>query len=270
MPNRSQTLKNAFVLIAAMFLMAQDAAAQDASQGRAPARATMTAAADFSFVGFSGALDSWQLASATLGRRTSAGSIFARLNYANRFNTSGTQFEMDAYPRISKTVYLYLNAGYSGATIFPEWRSGGEAFTSLPNAWEASLGFRQLRFGGAPVTLFTGAVGKYVGDYWFSLRPFLRKKDGGLSASAGLTARRYFEDGDHWIGASASVGSSPTDRITPEAVGRTRASSVSLSGQKGLNKTRLLTWSLGHDVEEIAPGNTRRSTTVTVGLKFTF
>lgn len=272
---RNHTLTPSMLRIAALAAVALltlpvTGVAQDASVARKASATTMTAAADFSYVGLSGGLDSWELASVTLGRRTSAGSIFARVNYANRFNTSGVQFEMDAYPRISKNVYLYLNAGYSGATIFPDWRAGGEAFTSLPNAWEASLGFRQLRFGGPPVTLFTGAVGKYIGDYWFSLRPYVRKKDGGLSASAGLTARRYFEDGDHWIGASASFGSSPTDRITPDAVGRTHASSVSLSGQKGLGKRSLLTWSLGHDVEEIAPGNTRKSTTLTAGLKLTF
>ena len=270
MPNRSQTLNSAFALIAATFVMAHGAAAQDAAQARKPAGGTMTVAGDFSYVSFSGGTDPWQLASVTLGRRTSAGSILARLNYANRFNTSGAQFEMDAYRRISDKVYLYLNAGYSGATIFPEWRAGGEAFTSLPNAWEASLGFRQLRFGGAPVTLFTGAVGKYIGDYWFSLRPYLHKKDGGLSASAGLTARRYFEDGDHWIGASASFGSSPTDRITPDAIGRTQASSVALSGQTGLNKRSLLTWTIGHDAEEITPGHTRRSVTATAGVKLVF
>jgi YaiO family outer membrane protein len=270
MPNRLQTVGYAAAVVAALVVMTHRAAAQDATQARTPARATMTAGGDFSYVSFSDGTDPWQLASVTLGRRTTAGSIFARLNYANRFNTSGVQFEMDAYPRISKHVYLYLNAGNSGATIFPEWRAGGEAFTSLPNAWEASLGFRQLRFGGPPVTLFTGAVGKYMGDYWFSLRPFLRNKDGGLSASAGLTTRRYFEDGDHWIGASASFGSSPTDRITPDAVGRRHASSVALSGQTGLDKRSLLTWTIGHDAEEITPGHTRRSTTVTAGLKFTF
>lgn len=259
------------VLIVATLSLAPSAGrAQD--RGAAPdvKSAALSVAADFSYVSFSGSTDPWRLASMSLSRRTSAGSVIARVNYANRFNTDGLQVEVDAYPRVSKRVYLYLNAGYSDASIFPTWRSGGEAFTSLPNAWEASLGYRQLRFGGAPVTMFTGAVGKYVGNYWFSLRPFVRQKDGGLSASAGLTARRYFEDGDHWIGASASVGSSPTDRLTPDAVGRTRASSLGVSGQTGLAARALLTWNLGHDTEEIAPGNTRRSVTLTAGLKLAF
>ena len=244
--------------------------AQDASAARTPAAPSITAAADFSYVSFSGTTDPWRLSSVAIARRTTSGTFIARVNYANRFATDGVQVEADAYPRLNDKVYLYLNAGYSSAAIFPEWRSGGEAFVSLPGAWEASAGFRQLRFGGVPVTLFTGAVGKYIGNYWLSLRPYLHSKDGGLSASAGLTARRYFEDGDHWVGASASYGSSPTDRITPDAVGRTHAFSLSLNGSTGLSSRALATWTLGHDAEELTPGHTRMSTTVTAGLKLSF
>jgi YaiO family outer membrane protein len=246
------------------------ARAQDAAAAR-PADSTITrVSADFSYVSFSGGTDPWRLASVSLSRHSAAGTFIARVNYANRFASNGVQLESDAYPRLSSSTYLYLNAGYSGATVFPEWRVGGEAFTSLPNAWEASLGFRQLHFGGTPVTLLTGAVGKYIGDYWFSLRPYLHHKDGGLSASAGLTARRYFADGDHWVGAAASYGSSPTDRITPDAVGRTHALSLSLNGSTGLTPRTLLTWTLGHDAEELTPGCTRTSTTITAGLKRAF
>lgn len=244
--------------------------AQDAAETRPVAGATRTVASDFSYVSFSGGVSPWRLASVSASRRTTSGSLIARLNYADRFGTQGIQLEADAYPRLGKKVYLYLNAGYSSTTIFPDWRFGGEAFTSLPAAWEASVGFRQLRFGGAPVTLVTGAVGKYIGNYWLSLRPYLRQKPGGTSASVGLTARRYFEDGEHWVGATASYGSSPTDRITPDAVERTKALSMSLNGSTGLTRRLLGTWTLGRDREELSPGRTRDSFTLSAGLRFTF
>ena len=47
-----------------------------------------------------------------LGRKTKYGSIIGRVNINNRFNTTGTQFEIDAYPKIAKGVYAYLNFGY--------------------------------------------------------------------------------------------------------------------------------------------------------------
>ncbi len=225
---------------------------------------------EFSHISFSGDTDAWRLASVALWRRSSAGTFIARVNYADRFATDGLQVEADAYPRLSDKVYLYLNAGYSGATVFPAWRSGAEVFTALPGAWEASVGVRQLRFNGVPVTILTGAMGKYVGNYWFSLRPYVRSRDGTTSATTTMQARRYFEDGDHWMGASVTYGGSPTERITPDAVALTRTFGIAVNGSTGLTPRLLGTWLIGHDAERLSPANTRRSVTVTVGLRRSF
>ena len=58
--------------------------------------------------------------------------------------------------------------------------------------------------------------------------------------------------------------------ITPDAIGRTQALSLSVNGSTGLAPRVLATWTLGHDAEELAPGNTRTSTTLSAGLKLTF
>lgn len=233
-------------------------------------RAPVTSVAgEFSHVSFSGDTDPWHLASVALWRRSSAGTFIARVNYANRFASDGLQLEADAYPRVSEKVYLYFNAGYSGATVFPAWRSGAEVFSALPGAWEASAGVRQLRFNGVPVTMLTGAVGKYVGNYWFSVRPYVRSHDGTTAATTTFQGRRYFEDGDHWIGTSVTYGGSPTERITPDAVALTRTFGIAVNGSTGLTPRLLGTWLLGHDAERLSPGNTRRSVTLTVGLRRT-
>lgn len=243
--------------------------AQDAGETKKP-KEQATSAADFTYVSFADGTDPWRLASLSYGQRGAAGSLIGRLNFADRFRTTGLQAEIDAYPRLTSSTYLYVNAAYSAATVFPGWRIGGEYFASLPNAYEASIGFRQLRFSGVPITMLTGAVGKYAGNYWFSLRPYVRVTTSGLSASAGLTARRYYEDGDHWWGASVSYGSSPTDRLTPDAIARTNAFSFSLSGSTGLTKHLLGTWTVGRDSEQLSAARTRESLTVTAGLKLTF
>lgn len=226
-------------------------------------------AGELSHVSFSGDTEAWRLASVAFWRRSSAGTFIARVNYAHRFATDGLQVEADAYPRLSDKVYLYFNAGYSGATVFPAWRFGAEAFTALPGAWEASAGVRQLRFNGVPVTMLTGAVGRYVGNYWFSLRPYVRSRDGTTSATTTLQARRYFADSDHWMGASVTYGGSPTERITPDAVALSKTFGIAVSGSTGLTPRLLGTWTLGHDTEQLGPGNTRRSVTVSVGLRRT-
>ena len=65
-------------------------------------------------------------------RETDAGSIIPRINYANRFETHGVQYEMDFYPKISKRFYGYLNYGFSQADIFPDHRAGAELYANLP------------------------------------------------------------------------------------------------------------------------------------------
>ncbi len=227
-------------------------------------------AGEFSYADFRGTIDPWRMASLSLGHATSAGSIFGRLNYANRFAVSGMQGEMDAYPRLNATTYGYLNAGFSASSIFPRWRFGGELFKSLAEAWEGSLGFRQLRFSGPPVTLLTGAVGKYSGNYWVSVRPYVRVRQTGTSASVGVTARRYFADGDHYYGARASYGSSPSDQITPDQVSRTSSYSADVHGSGGPWLHAIATWALGFEHEELSPGRFRRSWTGTTGMKFGF
>ena len=246
--------------------------AQDAAELRKDIKPVISLGADYSYVGFEDGLDPWHYASLTLGRRGAGGSLIGRVNYARRFGSSGGQFEVDAYPRLSKNTYAYLNAGYSPSSIFPTWRSGGELFIALPKAWETSVGYRQLRFGGLPVTLFTGTLGKYVGNYWFSLRPFVRQKDTGMSASASITARHYFEDGDHYLGVRVGYGSTPPDQGAPDSVSLARQNSFSASvqGSGGLRAGLLGTWSLSYDREELDRSRLRKSWTAAAGLRFVF
>ncbi|MBA3656442.1 MAG: YaiO family outer membrane beta-barrel protein [Gemmatimonadaceae bacterium] len=256
--------------LAASVIAAPRLSAQVPSVQGSAARDSGSLVVDYGYTTFRGDIDPWRLASLSLSRRTDRGSIIGRLNFANRFSTSGVQVEMDAYPRLSRNTYAYLNAGYSAADIFPTWRAGGELYGNFPRGLEASLGFRHLRFGGPPVTLFTGTVARYIGNYWISARPFVRFKDSGTSLSAGLTARRYFADGDHYVGATVSYGSSPSDRVTPDAVERTNSFSAGIHGSSGISHRTLLTWSAFRDREELDAGRIRNSLGVTAGFRFLF
>lgn len=96
------------------------------------------------------------------------------------------------------------------------------------------MGYRQLRFDRVPVTLFTGAVGRYVGNYWISFRPYVRAVESSSSASGSVTARRYFADGDHFVGGRIGYGSTPPDQVTldPDALARVRSLSISFECDK--------------------------------------
>ena len=228
-------------------------------------------AVDYNYVHFIEDVDPWQLASVSLGRRGQNGSLIGRLNYANRFATSGTQVEADAYPSLGKRMYGYANIGYSTSDIFPDWRWGAEVFANLPRAWEASLGARQLRFDGSPVTLFTGSLGRYIGNGWVSFRPFLRSRDDGLSASASITARKYGVDQDDYVGVRVGAGSAPSDRLTPnELETRARSWSAGLHGSRYLRPRLVGTWTLGYEWEELTANTSRRRIDGAIGLRVDF
>ncbi|MGB5319258.1 YaiO family outer membrane beta-barrel protein [Eudoraea sp.] len=143
-------------------------------------------------------------------RTTQFGQIIPRITYANRFNTNGLQFELDLYPKISERFYAYANYGYSNQLIFPRHRAGLELYANLPKAFEASLGLRYLDFVTSAATIFTGSVGMYTGNYYFSLRPYLTpRKNGPLGVSGNLIARIYLKDKNQYFGLNLSYGFTP-------------------------------------------------------------
>jgi YaiO family outer membrane protein len=156
--------------------------------------------------------DPWQLLYLQYARKTSFGTVIGRVNYAKRFGSTAVQFEADAYPKVSENDYLYLNFGYSDASIFPGQRGGFEWNRSFPNAFEGSLGGRLLHFQNSWVAIYTGSIGKYLGNYWFSLRPFVTPGSGGTSVSTYLIVRRYFSDPENYVGVRLGVGTSPDER----------------------------------------------------------
>ncbi len=156
--------------------------------------------------------DPWHLVAVQYGRKTSMGAVIARINWAERFGTHGVQYEADAYPHISENNYAYVNIGYSNLSVFPKFRAGAELYHSFPKAFEGSLGMRSLYFSGSDVYMFTGTVGKYTGNYWFSLRTYVTPSSTGTSLSGSIQARRYFSDPENYIGMKIGYGISPDDR----------------------------------------------------------
>lgn len=158
--------------------------------------------------------DPWHLTSVQYSRQTSLGSVIARINHANRFKENGFQYEVEAYPRISKTFYAYVNFGYSeNTTVFSKWRAGASLYANLPKSFEAEVGVRYLYFSSSTF-MYTAAIGKYISNYLFGLRTYLvpstntRK----VSHSYSAMARYYFGGADDFIAANIGYGISPDDR----------------------------------------------------------
>ncbi len=155
--------------------------------------------------------DNWHIVGLQYKRGTSIGSFIFRTNFANKFGSNGTQFELEAYPRLSKIFYMYLGAGYSSNDgIFPKFRSGASLYANLPASFEAEIGYRQLRFT-ENIWMYTASVGKYYKNFWFNARTYLTPGDQNISQSYAATIRYYTKGSDDYLGFIIGSGFSPEE-----------------------------------------------------------
>ena len=141
-------------------------------------------------------------------RQTKFGSIHGKLNVSHRFASTGVQFEVDAYPRIVPGLYAYLNFGVSNSFLYPDIRYGAELYKSLPLSLEASFGFRALKYS-STTTIYTGSVGWYSGNGYWSFRAYVTPGEPKASKSGTLTFRKYRKDANNYLSIAVGAGFSP-------------------------------------------------------------
>jgi YaiO family outer membrane protein len=202
----------------------------------------------------------WHLLSLEYGRATKAGAVTARINGADRFDRSGIQYEIDAYPHISKIFYSYAEIAWSPDDgIFPQWHGGFSLYANLPGAWEGELGFRYLQFSGSPTWVYTGCLGKYYRNWLFAARVYLTPAttSPAVSTSYSLSAKYYYGGADELIGLSGGYGISPDDRYNVIQLGsKTRLVSynLGLQGKKKIGHGQVLSANLNWLNQEYLPG----------------
>ncbi len=186
----------------------------------------------------------WHLTSLDLGRQTGLGPVSARVNFANRFQTNGTQFELDAYPRISKVFYAYISGGYSESGIFPKYRTGFSLYANLPAAFEAEAGFRMISFG-TKTWIYTVSTGKYYKNFWFNLRTYLTPSNNSISQSLSFNTRYYFGGADDYLSMGIGTGLSPDNQrnnilYNSGSAYKLKSNSASLGYRKSINTTNII------------------------------
>lgn len=212
---------------------------------------------------------------AQLSRRTNYGPVIGRINYVNRFESHGIQPEIDFYPSLTDGWYGYLNAGFTTSSLFPEWRFGAEIYKSLPRGFEASVGIRHLIFQSGGVTIFTGSLTKYYGNWMFTARPFFTPSDVGISRSINLLVRRYFAGPGNYITLRGGFGFSPEERrfqAVPDDVFQVSSQFLGIDGTKELRYDLSLFLSFDVARQELTfdPGNHIFIYTLNGGFSYKF
>lgn len=215
----------------------------------------------------------WHLAYLQYLHKTKMGSVIGRLNYGYRFDSSNWQIEADAYPKLSKSFYLYLNVGYSPSASFPVLRSGVDLYYNMPKAFESSIGFRYLKFSTSDVIIYTAYLGKYIGNYWLGGRIFVTPSSTGTSVSGMFLLRKYFEDADHYLGIRLSYGTSPDDRrkdISTSNAVRLKSDAVRLEYNKKIKQRWILNGGLVFENEETKTNEFRNIYTIDFSVAHIF
>lgn len=220
---------------------------------------------DYSYETFDQDLDDWHLVSTAYRREFGFGSLIGRLNYADRFDDTGTQYEIDAYPDIGRNGYAYLNFGYSSSDLFPDYRYGAEYFHNFDKGWEGSLGIRRLDYTSSDVTIYTGSVAKYVGNFWIAWRPNYVEKESGNSFSNGLAIRRYFGGRYEYAEFSVSGGVENEDDLISGGEDRLDDFSTKIELRRRVTPKLLLTGEVGYREQEFSFGS-RQSYLFRIGL----
>jgi YaiO family outer membrane protein len=208
----------------------------------------------------------WNFVTLSYGYRTkSLGRVNARLYYADRFGSKGLQGEIEAYPSLKNVGYQYIGFAVSESPIFPRFRAGYSLFASLPRSFEGEIGFRYLRFS-ENTFLFTGAIGKYVGNNFYNLRSFVSPGENAWSYSFTASARLFFSDDmDDFLNLAAGTGVSPDDPVRVlfiNSFANLRSYKAAISYNRVLNRKHLVGIDISWVNEEYA--------TETWGNQFSF
>jgi YaiO family outer membrane protein len=167
---------------------------------------------------FSKIYSPWLFGFLQYGRQTKMGAFITRVNVADRQYSNlaslGIQGEIDFYPRLTKTSYLYLNVGYSPSAIFPSFRFGGEYYAKLGKSeFEGSLGMRYLDFLTNVVIMYTGSIGYYWGNEYINFRPFFINDINGWGSTYNVLYRKFFSGKGDFVQVSFGGGVVPDERV---------------------------------------------------------
>jgi len=184
---------------------------------------------------FSRVFDPAHSVSAQISRANSWGATLLRFNHAERFNSFGSQWEIDLYPKIINGIYAYISYGYSESKLFPKNRLGSELYFKLPKSLEMSAGARYMHFDrSTQVVIYTGSVGWYIKNYWLSARTYITPDpEIGTTSSAAMTLRRYFAEAENFVGFHAGMGFSPDLGRIQNGTGLSENEIYSLKSQRG-------------------------------------
>ncbi len=154
----------------------------------------------------------WDYSNVFYGRETPMGIVYGKITYTNRFTKQAVQGEIEAYPRLSKNVYLDLDIAYANKPeLFPSQVYGAEAYITIDGAFDFSLGgkynFVDNRHN---FTFYTGSISKGINSNVLTFRPYYFVPGVGENSTLyTLNFRHIIRDPYYSVGCIFGLGTSP-------------------------------------------------------------
>jgi YaiO family outer membrane protein len=200
----------------------------------------------------------WQVFEAGAGHRFKWGPASAGINAGNIIigepsskTATELQFEIEAYPHLSRKNYAYLSYAYSPGSYFPKHRAALELWQVLPSAWALSAGLNYYYFD-RNIYIALASVEKYLGKYWISVKGLVYFKDAGPTTSFYINARRYFNDKDYFQ-ITIGTGTAPDEPFDIQTnLTRLSANSIRLAWNVSVTRKLVMRLNAGYSREEYA------------------
>ncbi len=163
----------------------------------------------------------WQMLSINYMRKFKRSVVIGRVIegflYAPFLQKKSTMFEAEWYPQMDTLGRRtgYFSFGISTGFPFPRFRGGAEVYQSLGAGFEASLGARYMYYvnndKSKDVFVITASIGKYLGNFFFSFRPYLTPNGKEASKSYVLLGRYYIKNKNNYVFAEYNWGEFPEE-----------------------------------------------------------
>lgn len=173
-------------------------------------KAQQSVHANYSYQTFSDVYEPTHVSSISYHYKSSQfGTVIPKLNWTDRFNQQGLQYELEAYPLLPFKQYAYIGAAFSNSGLFPEKRFGLEWFVPIPDKMEHSIGYRYIDFRTNTTHLITASSSLYWHKWLFSIRPFMILSESDTGLSILLSTHYFFNDKGDKISILLNRGWSP-------------------------------------------------------------
>jgi YaiO family outer membrane protein len=172
----------------------------------------------YSFYDFQNQNTDWHTASLEYTKQLNGITFVGSYNYANRFGNDGSQYMLQAYPKLGQKMYAWLILGLSDGKAFPNGTYGISLFRGVKKYWEPELGIRifTITKNDEKSIVLRGGLSYHKAQNRFNYLLSSVKGTGTEGLSHNFYYRRYLKDDESYMQLSLGTGANAQNLISTQ------------------------------------------------------